>query len=99
MLSSSLTISGSNVEHPGKYPVGNKYHGIKIIIRNVEGNSLSDLTVLTDLNAMCIFIQEKFDQTFGHSWNIICGEAFSSSLTFQVYHCRKEYNNRSNLII
>ena len=45
---------------------------------------LFDLTVPTDVNAMCIFIQEKFDQTFGHSWNIICGEAFSSSLTFQV---------------
>ena len=84
VVRSSLTISGSNAEHPGTYLVGNKYHGIQIIIGNVEGNSSFDLTVPTDVNAMCIFIQEKFDQTFGHSWNIICGEAFSSSLTFQV---------------
>ena len=82
----SLKISDSNVEHPWKYLVAKKYHGIEIIIKNVEGNSLFDLTALTDLDAMCICIQEKFDQTFGHSWNIICGEAFSTSLTFQVYH-------------
>ena len=73
------------IENRDQAPSVSNAEDLKTLAENLKVNLLTVLLwqKLNQLTKNTMLLQEQFDKSFGYCWNVVCGEYFTMSITYQ----------------